>query len=87
MSVLVYNLFWGSILVLVLISLIFLVILVTAAMMNGTCTKNASQESYSSGIARCQYQGYTPILTCSYHAFTPEDPTMKQKEEEDSFVS
>lgn len=23
----------------------------------------------SSGIARCKYGGYTPILTCSYQAF------------------
>lgn len=30
------------------------------------------KDGLSSGIARCKYGGYTPILTCSYQAFDRE---------------
>lgn len=65
---------------LTMLSLILLGLLVVVLLIIGSlrAPPPQKQENFSprlplteppSGIARCRYGGYTPILTCSYQAF------------------
>ena len=63
---------FGFLVLLVLLALIVLVLVLGRARSSPPSheTYPDTEEYPRSGIARCRYRGYTPILTCSYQAFS-----------------
>jgi hypothetical protein len=66
---------FGFLVLLVLLALIVLILVVGRTHSSPPPSRESypgteTEESPRSGIARCRYRGYTPILTCSYQAFS-----------------